>query len=124
MDSRTSFIDLLLPSAAVLVVAMMILPLPMFALDALLMANLAFSLLLLLSCVYLRRPENFTSLPSILLLSTIFRLGLNISTTRKLLAEGAAPEIVSAFGHFVVGDSLVVGVEWFNSSSWQRARSE
>src|SRR5688572_7931459 len=105
--------DLLLPCAAVAVVAMIIFPLPLFLLDILLMSNLAFSLLLLLSCVYLNQPESFTSLPSILLLSTVFRLGLNISTTRRLLADGVAPDIVSAFGHFVVGDSLTVGIVVF-----------
>lgn len=92
---------------------MMILPLPPFLLDVLLTINIAFSLSLLLSAVYLAQPGSFTVLPTVLLLTTLFRLGLNISTTRQLLAAGEAPEIVIAFGNFVVGGSLVVGAVVF-----------
>ncbi|MCC6933118.1 MAG: FHIPEP family type III secretion protein [Deltaproteobacteria bacterium] len=101
--------DLLLPLAVVSVVAMMIFPLPPAVLDSLLVCNITFSLLLLITSVYLSEPERFTSLPSVLLLTTLFRLGLNISTTRQILSGGDAPSIVAAFGHFVVGGNLVVG---------------
>jgi len=106
--------DLALPTAVVAVVGMMVFPLPVVVLDSLLMCNIAFALSLLISSVYLSQPEKFTALPTMLLLSTLFRLGLNISTTRQLLSEGEAPEIVIAFGNFVVGGNLVVGAVIFS----------
>ena len=105
--------DLLLPIVVVAVVGMMIFPLPVLVLDNLLMLNIAFSLALIVACVYLAEPEKFTSLPTILLLSTLFRLGLNISTTRQILTYGEAPCIVVTFGNFVVNGNLVVGAVIF-----------
>ncbi len=106
--------DIIVPCAVVGAVAMMILPLPCVVLDSLLVCNIALSLLLLLGAVYLSEPERFTVLPTVLLLSTLFRLSLNISTTRQLLGSGEAPEIVVGFGNFVVGGNLVVGVVIFS----------
>jgi len=103
----------LMPIAVVSVVLMMMVPLPNVVLDALIALNLALSLALLLSSVSIKRPETFTVLPSILLISTLFRLGLNVATTRQILSAGEAPETVQAFGHFVVGGDLVVGAVVF-----------
>lgn len=103
----------IIPLLIVSIVVMMIVPLPNSLLDLLLAGNLAFSIVLLLSAVSIRQPERFTILPSVLLLSTLFRLGLNVATTRQLLGNGEAPSIVEAFGHFVVGGNLVVGVVLF-----------
>jgi len=97
----------------VLVVGMMVFPLPLGMLDALLVCNITLSLSLLICAVYLSEPERFTSLPTILLLATLFRLGLNISTTRQLLGQGEAPDVVIAFGDFVVGGNLIVGLVIF-----------
>ncbi len=105
--------EVLMPIAVVTVVGMMVFPLPVALLDLLLVANISFSLALIVAAVYLNEPERFTSLPAILLLSTLFRLGLNISTTRVILSSGEAPEIVSAFGAFVVGGNLIVGAVIF-----------
>ena len=91
----------------------MIFPLPAGILDLLLMLNIAFALSLLISVVYLKEPERFTSLPTILLLSTLFRLGLNVSTTRELLSSGQAPGVIEAFGSFVAGGNLIVGAVVF-----------
>ena len=113
MKSAMQLRDLVLPLAVVTIVGMMIFPLPRSILDLLLMCNIAASLILLLTAVYLAEPERFTSLPTILLLFTLFRLGLNISTTRQLLGQGEAPAVVAAFGNFVVGGNLVVGVVIF-----------
>ncbi len=110
---RSEIKDLILPLAVVAVVGMMVFPLPPFILDILLVLNISFSLALLVSAVYLAESERFTSLPAILLLATLFRLGLNISTTRQLLAHGEAPDVVVAFGEFVVSGNLVVGVVIF-----------
>ncbi len=113
MSHRAEAKDLLLPIAVVAAVGMMIFPLPPAVLDFLLMCNIAFALALLINSVYLSEPEKFTALPTILLLATLFRLGLNVSTTRQLLAHGEAPGIVIAFGNFVVSGNLVVGVVIF-----------
>ena len=114
MSARAEWKDLFLPLAVLAVVGMMIFPLPAGVLDILLMFNISFSLALLASAVYLTEPERFTSLPTVLLLTTLFRLGLNISTTRQLLGSGEAPQVVTAFGNFVVGGNIIVGVVVFS----------
>ncbi|MCB0323777.1 MAG: FHIPEP family type III secretion protein, partial [Bdellovibrionales bacterium] len=81
--------------------------------NALLVCNVSFALCLIVSTIYLKEPERFTSLPTILLLSTLFRLGLNISTTRQILSGAPAPGIITTFGGFVVGGNLVVGIVIF-----------
>jgi len=105
--------DVLLPVALILVLGMMILPMPGMLLDLMLTGNITFAVLLLVSVVYLSRPESFTSLPTILLLATLVRLALNISTTRYILSTGNAPEVISAFSGFVVQGNLIVGVVIF-----------
>src|SRR5262249_49333529 len=110
---NTKLSDMLVPIAVVAIVGMMIFPMPSGLLDVLLMFNISLSLILLLSAVYLSEPERFTALPSLLLLATLFRLGLNISTTRQILSTAQAPDVVAAFGNFVVGGNLVVGVVIF-----------
>ncbi len=105
--------DLLLPAGIVAVVGIMIFPMPSIVLDSLLMCNISFALLLLISAVYLSEPQKFTSLPTILLLSTLFRLGLNIATTRQILSGDSVPSIILTFGSFVVGGNVVVGLVIF-----------
>lgn len=107
------FRDLALPSAVIAFIAIMIFPLPIWTLDLLLTCNISLSLVLLISSVYLSQPERWTSLPTILLLTTLFRLSLNISTSRQLLASGLAPDIVVTFGNFVVQGNIVVGMVIF-----------
>ena len=100
-------------SAAVLIlliVLMMILPLPTLLVDLLIGVNLSASLLLIVLSLYLPGAEQFTSFPSVLLLSTLFRLGIEISTSRLILLQGDAGHIVETFGQFVVGGNLVVGL--------------
>lgn len=114
MISRKAQIkDLLLPIAVVAIVGMMVFPFPAFILDVLLMCNITLAVVMIVSSVYLSEPEKFTSLPAILLLSTVFRLGLNISTTRQLLGTGEAPQIISTFGNFVVSGNIIVGLVVF-----------
>lgn len=105
--------DIILPIAIVVIVSMMILPLPVFLLDCMLMINISFAVLLIISVVYLKKPESFTALPSLLLFATLLRLALNISTTRYILSTGEAPYIVSAFSDFVVQGNIIVGVVIF-----------
>lgn len=113
MRGQAQWKDLMLPTAVVAVVGMMIFPLPGAVLDVLLMCNISFALALLISAVYLAEPERFTSLPTILLLTTLFRLGLNIATTRQILGTGEAPDVIVTFGNFVVRGNLVVGAVVF-----------
>jgi flagellar biosynthesis component FlhA len=99
--------------AVLAVVGMMVFPLPPSILNLLLVCNISFALALLVSSIYLSEPQKFTSLPTILLLATLFRLGLNISTTRQILGSGSAPDIIVTFGNFVVRGNLVVGAVLF-----------
>lgn len=95
------------------VLVIMLLPLPPILLDMLLAANLSVSILLLLITLNTRRALDLAVFPSLLLLLTLYRLALNVATTRLILLTGHAGEIVNAFGNFVVGGNLVVGMVIF-----------
>lgn len=105
--------DIVLAIGLVVIVGMMILPLPAAMLDILLTLNLAFALIIMLTCLYTKEPLDFSSFPTILLIATLFRLGLNISTTRLILLYGEAGNVINAFGEFVVGGNYVVGAVIF-----------
>ena len=101
--------DLVLGAAVILMVVMMVVPLPTFLLSLLIASNLAAALCILLLSLYTRQPLDFAAFPSVLLLATLFRLALNISTTRLILLRGNAGSVVAAFGQFVVGGNPLVG---------------
>jgi flagellar biosynthesis protein FlhA len=106
--------DLLLAVAVLGVVALLILPLPALALDGLLAVSIGVALLILLVALGVARPLDFSVFPTLLLVVTLFRLGLNVATTRLILLQGsegtgAAGHIIQAFGQFTVGGSLIVG---------------
>ena len=105
--------DILLPIAVVAVVAMMIVPLPTVFLDLLLIVNLSIGLLILLVSMYTQEPLSFSVFPTLLLITTLFRLGLNISASRLILLNGYAGHVIEAFGNVVIGGSYVVGVVVF-----------
>ena len=110
--------DLLLALAVLGVVALLLLPLPPFALDGLLAISIGVSLLVLLVALGVARPLDFSVFPTLLLIVTLFRLGLNVATTRLILLQGsagtgAAGHIIQAFGQFTVGGSLIVGAVVF-----------
>ncbi|HEY9764829.1 MAG TPA: flagellar biosynthesis protein FlhA, partial [Chroococcales cyanobacterium] len=105
--------DVLLSIGVVLIVVMMIVPLSTGLLDALLVLNIALSLTILVVSLYVLEPVQFSTFPSILLLATLFRLALNISTTRLILLNGDAGHVVAAFGNFVVGGNYAVGIVIF-----------
>ncbi|MFY9494835.1 MAG: FHIPEP family type III secretion protein, partial [Limnochordia bacterium] len=88
---------------------MMVLPLPAFLLDVLLAANISLSLLILLITMSIREPLEVAAFPSLLLIITLFRLSLNVSSTRLILLTGNPGRIIQAFGNFVVGGNYVVG---------------
>jgi flagellar biosynthesis protein FlhA len=100
------------------ILASMILPIPGFLLDVLLTSSITFSLLILMTTVYVRKPLELSSFPSLLLLATLFRLSLNVATTRRILLHGhegpdAAGSVIKAFGQFVVGGNYIVGIVVF-----------
>ena len=103
----------MLPGAVVLVVAVMVIPLPASVLDILLVANLSTSILILLVSMNVKRALDFSSFPSLLLVVTLLRLGLNVATSRAVLSNGHAGEVIATFGSIVVGGSLVVGMVIF-----------
>ncbi len=109
----TRYADVLLAVGVVLILSLMILPIPPFLLDLLLAANLSLSILLLVISMYVPNVLAFSTFPSLLLVTTLFRLGLNITTTRLILLEAHAGDIVFTFGNFVVGGNFAVGVVIF-----------
>lgn len=109
----TSRNDVVLATFLVAIIFMMILPLPTWLVDMLIGTNITISAILLMVAMYLPSPLAFSSFPSVLLVTTLFRLGISISTTRLILLQGDAGEIVTTFGNFVVGGNLVVGLVVF-----------
>ena len=105
--------DALLAGAVVGIVAMMIIPLPPMLLDILIVLNITFSLTILLVSLNIREPLEFSSFPPLLLIATLFRLGLNVSAARLLLLNAHAGDVISALGKVVVGGNTVVGIVVF-----------
>lgn len=109
----TSRNDIVLAIMLVAIIFMMILPLPTWLVDVLIGVNMTVSAMLLMVAMYLPSPLAFSSFPSVLLVSTLFRLGISIATTRLILLQGDAGHIIYTFGNFVVGGNLVVGLVVF-----------
>ncbi len=101
--------DIFMAIGLVIIVGMMVLPLPPQLLDLLLTLNISLSVIIMLICLYTKEPLDYSSFPVILLISTIFRLGLNVSSTRLILLHANAGEVITSFGQFVVGGNYVVG---------------
>ncbi len=106
------------PILVVMILAMMVLPLPPFLLDLLFTFNIAVAMIVLLVSLYLRKPLDFAVFPTILLLTTLLRLSLNVASTRVVLLEGhtgadAAGKVIEAFGSFLVGGNYAVGIVVF-----------
>src|SRR6185295_1811522 len=109
---------LAVPFAAVVILLVLLVPLPALLLDVLISFNLMLSVVVLLSSIYILQPVKFTSFPNLLLLTTLFRLALNVATSRLILTHGdsgeaAAGAVIKAFGEFVIGGNYVVGVVIF-----------
>ncbi|MBT2683017.1 flagellar biosynthesis protein FlhA [Bacillus sp. ISL-37] len=105
--------DLSVLLSVILIVAMLIIPFPPWLLSVLIMVNISIALLVLLNTMNMTEPLQFSVFPSLLLLLTLFRLGLNVSTTRSILSKGEAGGVVETFGTFVVGGNVVVGMVVF-----------
>ncbi|QAY75574.1 flagellar biosynthesis protein FlhA [Sphingosinicella sp. BN140058] len=105
--------DMLLVGILIAVVMLMIVPIPPLAMDVLIAVNMTIGILLLLSSLYVTKPLDFSTFPTVLLLSTLFRLAISISTTRMILTHMDAGDIVQQFGEMVAGGNLVVGLVVF-----------
>ncbi len=106
--------EFLLPVGVVGVLAVMILPMPPFIMDILLTFNITFAVIILLVAIHIKKPLEFATFPTILLVATLFRLSLNVATTRLILLHGsegvdAAGQVIKSFGNFVVGGNYTVG---------------
>jgi len=104
-----------LPIGILVLIAMMVLPLPVFLLDGFFVLNILLSLLILMVTLHTYRPLDFSSFPNLLLIATVLRLALNVASTRIVLSEGhtgpdAAGQVIKAFGEFVVGNNYAVGI--------------
>lgn len=109
LDFRNQ-LDIIVALGIVGIVLMIIIPLPTFILDILLALNISLSVLILLMTLFTKEVLELSIFPTILLVTTLFRLGLNISSTRLILSQGYAGEVIESFGSFVVGGNYVVGV--------------
>ena len=107
------FSDLFLVAGIVAIVALMVLPLPAWLIDVLVAVNIAIGLTLLLVSIYIATPLEFAVFPSVLLITTLFRLSLAIATTRMILLHAHAGHIIDTFGKLVAGGNLVVGLVVF-----------
>src|SRR6056300_1983103 len=106
---------LVMPVGILVLVAMMVLPLPAFLLDTFFVTNILVSLLVLMVALHTYRPLDFSSFPSLLLIATVLRLGLNVASTRIILGNGhegtsAAGKVIEAFGAFVIAGNYAVGI--------------
>lgn len=103
------FGDIVVALAIISIVFIIILPIPLVLVDILLSLNISLSLLIILIAMYVKEPLQFSIFPSLLLVTTLFRLGLNITTTRNILGKGETGELIAAFGDFVMQGNAIVG---------------
>ena len=109
----TRFSDLILVACIAAMVGMMIVPLPTWLLDILLAVNITVAVTILMVSIYIANATQITSYPTLLLITTLYRLALDISATRLILLQADAGEVIRSFGMFVVGGNFVVGAVIF-----------
>src|ERR1700733_90402 len=107
------YTDMLAAVGVVVVITMLVVPLPSALLDVLITLNISGALTVVVATMYVNKPLQFASFPSLLLLTTMFRLAINVSVTRLILTSGEAGSVVKDFGQFVVGGNVVVGLVIF-----------
>ena len=105
--------DVVLAGGVMMILAMMVLPLPPPLIDLMVATNIAVATSRMVVAMYTKEVLAFSVFPSLLLLVTLFRLAINVSSTRMILLQGDAGQIIASFGHFVVGGSVVVGIVVF-----------
>lgn len=116
MNSRSlgkSLGALAVPLGVVMIIMLLVVPVPTWLLDILISVSILFALVILLTTMFARRPLDFSVFPSLLLVATLFRLGLNVASTRLVLSDGYAGQVIQAFGHVAIGGSLIIGAVIF-----------
>jgi len=104
------FGDIIAAIAVIAIVLLIIIPIPTLLMDLLLTINISLSLIILIISMYVKEPLQFSIFPSLLLITTLFRLSLNISSTRLILSNADAGRVIEAFGSFVIGRNVIVGI--------------
>ena len=112
-SALSSHQDITLSLCVIGVLMVLIIPVPSALIDVLLTINISISVVVLLATIYIRRPVEFAVFPSLLLILTLFRLSLNVATTRMILGQAQAGNVINAFGSFVTADNIFVGVVIF-----------
>ena len=120
----------------VVIVLFLIIPLPTFLLEFLLIVNIGLAIMILMITINISEALEFSIFPSLLLVTTLFRLGLNVSSTRMILRDGYAGEVIQNFGQLITGGNIVIGVvifliivlvqfivRWRLASRWMRCRA-
>jgi len=101
------------PIAVVGIIMLLVVPVPAWMLDLLIIVNIMLALVILLTTMFVKKPLDFSVFPSLLLVATLFRLGLNVASTRLVLGDGFAGQVIQAFGHVAVGGSIIIGAVVF-----------
>ncbi|HEY5320309.1 MAG TPA: flagellar biosynthesis protein FlhA, partial [Galbitalea sp.] len=101
------------PVGVVGIVLLLVVPIPSWLLDILIVVNIMFALIILLTTMFVKKPLDFSVFPSLLLVATLFRLGLNVASTRLVLGSGYAGQVIASLGHVAVGGSLIIGAVIF-----------
>ena len=104
---------LAVPMGVVGIIMLLVVPVPAFILDVLIIVNIMLALVILLTTMFVKKPLDFSVFPSLLLVATLFRLGLNVASTRLVLGDGYAGQVIAAFGHVAVGGSIIIGAVIF-----------
>jgi flagellar biosynthesis protein FlhA len=104
---------LAVPIGVVGIILLLVVPVPAFLLDVLIIINILLALVILLTTMFVKKPLDFSVFPSLLLVATLFRLGLNVASTRLVLGDGYAGQVIAAFGHVAVGGSMIIGAVIF-----------
>ena len=107
--------DIGLAMGVVCILVVLVLPMPSWLLDFSLAVSITFSIIILMTCLFIERPLDFSTFPTVLLIATMLRLSLNLASTRLILSEGhtgpgAAGDVIEAFGNFVMGGNFVIGI--------------
>lgn len=108
-----NLLKLAIPVGVIGIILLLVVPVPAPLLDVLIIINILLALVILLTTMFVKKPLDFSVFPSMLLVATLFRLGLNVASTRLVLGEGYAGQVIEAFGHVAVGGSLIIGAVIF-----------
>ena len=108
-----NLLKLTIPVGVIGIILLLVVPIPAGMLDVLIIINILLALVILLTTMFVKKPLDFSVFPSMLLVATLFRLGLNVASTRLVLGDGYAGQVIEAFGHVAVGGSLIIGAVIF-----------